>query len=239
MDRMRNVCILLCLCLGLSACSALSDLLAKKETPAPEIEVPKAHPVGVSYEVMTGNGERKTMSIFYSGDGLARILYRNSGNTKLILDYGKKEITSKDFNSDWVETKLIDEYTYPCVLNARDAAKVKASCLGTGRTRGYPYHRWGLRTKNDEWEVWTDDNDSFPVYFRSIKNGDVTTWTMVNAWIDGSTYDKPTFFTLDPDPTPPAPEAKEEPVELEPEKRHHHKHSQRHRAQKKLTKISG
>lgn len=244
---MRNLCILLCLVCGLSACSAINDYFEAKraETKAQQAEqlakqVKEAHPVGASYEVLTSNGERKQMSIFYNGEGMARILYRDNGKTKVLVDYLNKQITSKDFNTNWQETKQIDEFAFPCILNAKDASARKAECLGMGITRGFPYHRWGLKQENgDEWEVWTDDNDSFPVYFRSIKGGDVTTWMMVNAWIDGSTYDKPTFFTLEPDPLPPAPEVKEEEPEAETQKKHRHRHSQRHRAQKKTNKIAG
>lgn len=226
--------------LGLSACTELSNWLQSKDKQNEEAlaiqETPKAHPVGVAYDMMSSNGEKKQLSIFYNGEGLARILFRNSGNTKLLLDFNKQEITSKDFNTDWIETKKIDPYNYPIVLNAKNAAALKAECIGKGRRRGYPFHRWSLHKGDDEWEVWTDDNDSFPIYFRSIRNGEVTTWTMANAWIDGSTYDKPTFFTLEPDPLPPAPETKEPEEPIEPERKQHRKHSKH--GPKKNNKIA-
>lgn len=242
---MKQQVLLICLSsFVLSACSAVSVWFEKEKTAIEKQDEPKStpHPVGVTYEITSSKGDRKQLSVFYNGEGLARVLFPQNGNSKFLIDYTKQEITNKDFNTDWQESKTLDPYSFPSILDSQSAIKRKAVCIGSGRSKGFPYHRWSYQNRNDEWEVWTDDNDSFPVYFRSIKDGEVTTWTIVNAWIDGSTYDKPTFFTLDPDPQP-APKAEEEAeqstdtVSLKHKKHAKHKHSQKKSAKKQALPL--
>lgn len=223
---------------SLSACSGISDWLHKQDMTAEESfakeELKPAHPVGVTYEVVSTSGIRKQVSVFFNGDGMARLLEPgNNWNTKTLIDFKKQEVTRKDFNPEYLETKKIDPYELPPVLNAKYAIDLKAHCLGKGVSRGYLYHRWGERDKKNEWEVWTDDTDSFPIYYRSIKNGDATTWTMIGSWIDGSTYNKPTFFTLEADPLPPEElkaREKEKESEYEREKAKEEAHKRVHRS---------
>lgn len=201
--------------------------------------------MGATYDIVASTGERKQLSMFFNGEGLARILFAKNGNSKVIIDYKKQEISEKDFNTGWTETKKIDPLEIPVLINSKEAAAGQAESLGTGSRKGFPYHRWGKKIKENEWEVWTDDMDCFPVYYRSIKNGEVSTWTLVNAWIDGSTYDKPTFFTLEPDPPPPLPEKTEEEKEEEKrqekimqEKKHHQSKYHDHKSAKKKNESS-
>lgn len=211
--------------LALSSCTVISGWLNRQNMrleekfAANEVAAP-AHPVGVVYEVISSVAPRKQISIFFNGKGMARVLEQGDNwDRKTLIDFKKQQVLHMNFSANLQETKALDPYTFPCVLNAMDAEQAKASCLGVGATRGFPYHRWGLRKNAYEWEVWTDDRDSFPIYYRSIKGGDVTTWTLLNSWIDGSTYNSPTFFSLQPDPPPPEPiKSQEETEKKEAEK---------------------
>ncbi len=202
MKQLLNIAWLLVI-LQVSACTSLTGLWRKEESKDAVLNVKEAHPVGVAYDVASSNGERKQISIFFNGKGIARLLDPALGNVKVLVDFDKQTVCTKDFDKDMVDMHKLDPFAMPCVLNARYALEQKALSDGTGSTKGFPYHRWLWRKNDDLWEVWTDDNDSFPVYFRSVKAGEVCTWTIVNAWVDGSTLDKPTFYTLEADPPPP------------------------------------
>jgi hypothetical protein len=218
----------LCGCAELSSWVNGQSLTEEEKLALKEVAWP-AHPVGATYDVTKSGMPARQITVFYDGKGLARILDASVGKEKkTIIDFKKQQITNKDFKANSEETLAIDPLEFPSVLNARDALSAHAACTGKGVTRGFPYHRWRLNQNGSEWEVWTDDKDSFPVYYRSIKSGDVVTWTIVSSWIDGSTYDKPTFFSLLKDPPPPEPVKTEEELaqkkikrELELQKRHH------------------
>lgn len=215
--------------IALSSCTDYSAYLEKREAELDAQEQkPTPHPIGATYDLTSSKGEHKQFSVFYDGAGKARLLYPKPGTYKILLDFSRKEITTKDFEDNSQETKSLDPYEYPIIINNQQAEQEKAECAGRGQTKGFPYHRWLFKKSNDEWEVWTDDNDCFPVYYRSIKNGDVTSWTLVNAWVDGSTYNKPTFFTLEPDPPPPEPPKNEAELQkaepVQEKSRHDHKH---------------
>ncbi len=148
--------------------------MAQEESFA-SVEVKTPHPIAAKYDVMTGYGERKEINLYFDSKGLVRIIFTKNPNSKKILNYKIKKFTTVDFETKKKETENFDPYLFPPVLSARDAKDCGAVCIGTGRMKDSPYHRWRMRDADNEWEVWTDDNDSFPIYFRAIKNGTVTT----------------------------------------------------------------
>ncbi len=221
---------LLCSCSSFSQWLLQHELNDKKEE---SVNKARPHPVGVTYDLIASDSPSKQISVFYNGEGLARVLFKGSSQTKkTIIDYQKQEVVNKDFEKDLLETTKLDPYEFPAVLNAENAGARKASCIGRGWFKNFPYHRWLFKDENSEWEVWTDDNDAFPVYFRSVRNGQVRSWLMQSSWIDGSTYDRPTFFSLEPDPLP-KPESEQSELEqprASSEANHHPKRSKhRHR----------
>lgn len=229
--------LLLCGCCSVSNWLHKQNMAVEEKLAASEVVLP-AHPIAVIYDVESSASPRKQVSIFFDGKGMARVLEAGNGrDRKTLVDFRKQVIIRKDLNTSKQETTKIDPYDFPSVLNARDALLAKALCLGSGATRGFPYHRWSLRKGSCEWEVWTDDRDSFPIYYRSIKSGDVTTWTLVNSWVDGSTYDAPTFFSLEPDPPPPEPiknteETEDEAVDKEKNLHPRHRNLRKHSTHK-------
>jgi len=160
---------------SLSGCHKISnwmhkqDMTSEENFAAQEVVEP-AHPVGASYDISSSDAPRKQLSLFFNGAGLARVLETGIGRDhKTLVDFKKHQIIHKDFLHNWQNAEALDPYSFPAVLTAKDAQQQKAVCLGTGAMRGFPYHRWGLRNNNNEWEVWTDDKDNFPIYYRTIK----------------------------------------------------------------------
>ncbi|MBX9690169.1 MAG: hypothetical protein K2X27_25885 [Candidatus Obscuribacterales bacterium] len=208
-----RLCLSLLVIFTVSACSPvqnwIKESLLKNDDAAVKEALNTAHPVGVSFDVTMDGGKHQQISLFFNGSGLARVIGLNDKAEKTLIDFAGQEISRHDFESDKYESEKLDPSVFPCILGGRDALLRQAKCIGTGYRKGFPYHRWTRQNMNYEWEIWTDDRDSFPIYFRSIKNGEVTTWTLINAWIDESTKDKATFFTLEADPVPAAPNPEE------------------------------
>ena len=223
----------------LSACTQIGAWLQERELSEANASS-NARPVGVTFDLASSTEAHKQVSMFFNGKSLARVLEPGDNWTeKTLLDYKNNLVTRKYFSTETQDVEKIDPLQYPPVLDLNIAKREKAKCLGTGRSKGYSYHRWSGTTDKGEWEVWTDDNDNFPIYYRAIKNGgEVCTWTMANSWIDGSTYNKPTFFTTEADPPPPEPEIKEEqePEEKKIEEKKQTKRS--HQIAKKMQKRS-
>lgn len=213
--------------LGLSSCAEATDWLRERKLSEAKASV-SARPVGVTYDVVSSNEPHKQISVFFNGQSLARVLEPGDNwEMKTLLDYKNGKLIEKSFRTETQDINNIDPLKYPPVLTAMDAQRENAKCIGEGRSKGYAYHRWAGKAATGEWEVWTDDGDSFPIYYRSIKNGEVCTWSMVNSWIDGSTYNKPTFFTTEADPPPPEPEKTEEEKEPEREKEAEKEHAKK------------
>lgn len=226
-ECVRNAALCATLCV-LASCDHVSQWLRERETTEVSAAVSK-RPVGVTYDVISSNAPRKQISVFFNGQAMARVLEPGDNWTgKTLLNYNNELLTKKDFNTETQDISTIDPMAYPAVLDANMAKRVNAKCIGEGVSKGYAYHRWTGKSQNGEWEVWTDDGDSFPIYYRSIKNGEVCTWTMVNSWIDGSTYNKPTFFTTEADPPPPEPVKTEEEIAEEERKKQEEKQQKAH-----------
>ena len=214
----------LCLC----SCTQFTNWLDQREFEESTASK-SARPVGVSYDVCSSTEPRKQVSMFFNGNSLARVLEPGDNWTeKTLLNYENYLLTKKDFRTEMQDISKIDPLQFPPILNAEMAKREKAVCIGAGRSKGYAYHRWSGKNNKGEWEVWTDDNDNFPIYYRAIKHGEVCTWTMVNSWIDGSTYNNPTFFTTEADPPPPEPEKTEEQKEKEEQEAMEKAHLKRH-----------
>ena len=161
------------------------------------------HAIGVIYNVDSSAAPHRQMTIFFNGSGLGRVLGTvHYGREKILVNFKKGEILNVDTETRSTEITQLNPYEYPPVINPNAARSAKAKCIGIGTIRSFPYHRWQKEDGDNEWEVWTDDRDHFPVYYRSVNKGEVTTWTLVNAWIDPTTLTSTTFFTSEPDPLP-------------------------------------
>lgn len=202
--------LLLILFAGLSSgCAVLSGFFEQNQENALLEELKnssEAHPLGATYALADSSGRLKKLSVFYNGKGIARLLdqEQSSENCKVIINYQASELRRKNFDTEEEELETIDYLQLPPVINNKAALEAKARFCGRGLRNGFPYHRWSKEEKDGEWEVWIDDRDSFPIYYRAVKNGEILSWTMTNAWIDESTENKPSFFTLEADPLPPA-----------------------------------
>lgn len=196
--------------LGLSVSSMLRNLVVKvdrqAESDIANEEPESGHPVGAIYSVDSSVAPHKEISLFYNGAGMARVLGRShNAKEKILIDFAKQQVTTVNTETQWTNVSKLDDFEYPPIINPKAARALKAECIGSGVSKSYPYHRWRKESGSDEWEVWTDDRDHFPVYFRSVRKGEVVSWTIINTWIDESVMSQPTFFTTQADPPPPQP----------------------------------
>ena len=196
--------------LGLSFSSVLHDFIARLDRKAQSDlageEPDSGHPVGATYSVDSSTGPHSEISLFYNGSGMARVLGRaRNPKEKTLIDFPNQIVTVANTETNWTGVSKLNPFEYPPVINPKQARAQKAECIGNGVSRSYPYHRWRKEGGGDEWEVWTDDRDHFPVYFRAVRNGEVVSWTIINTWIDQSVMSQPTFFTTKADPPPPQP----------------------------------
>lgn len=202
--------------LGLCFSSALHHLVVKvdrqAESDLASEEPESGHPVGAMYSVDSSTSPHREVSLFFNGDGIARVLGRpRNAKEKTLIDFNKQTITTADSETLRVENDKLNPFEYPPIINPKAARSFKAECIGTGISKSYPYHRWRKEMGEDEWEVWTDDRDHFPVYYRAVHKGEVVSWTIINTWIDQSVMAQPTFFTTQADPPPPQPIAHKQP----------------------------
>lgn len=201
--------------LGLSFSSVIYHLANKldrnTESELAAEEPESGHPVGAIYSVDSSSSPHREVALFFSGSGTARVLGRQHSNKeKTLVDFDKQLVTKVNTETKWIDASKLDPFEYPPIINPKAARKMKADCIGSGISKSYPYHRWRKEQGADEWEVWTDDRDHFPIYYRSVHNGEVLSWTIINTWIDESVKTQATFFTTQADPPPPQPIAHED-----------------------------
>ncbi len=201
--------------LGLSFSSVIYHFAVKldqhTESELAAEEPESGHPVGAIYSVDSSTGPHREVALFFSGFGTARVLgHLQNNKEKTLIDFDKQLVTKVNTQTKWINTSKLEPFEYPPIINPKAARKMKADCIGSGISKSYPYHRWRKEQGADEWEVWTDDRDHFPVYYRSVHNGEVLSWTIINTWIDESVKTQETFFTTQADPPPPQPIAHED-----------------------------
>lgn len=210
--------------LGLSFSSVIYHLAVKldrnTESELAAEEPESGHPVGAIYSVDSSTGPHREIALFFNGAGIARVLGRQQlSKEKTLILFDKQLVLTVNTETQWNSATKLNPFEYPPIINPKAARKMKADCIGSGISKSYPYHRWRKEQGADEWEVWTDDRDHFPVYYRSVHNGEVLSWTIINTWIDESVKTQATFFTTQPDPPPPQPVAHEDQEKNNPKRK--------------------
>lgn len=192
----------------------LQDMEAKNEAQhATQHENPSPQPTSAMYVVELPDGSAQQTNMSFNGQGIARIFDASEdGGPKTIVDYNVGAVTREVNHNPWqTQTDSIDPFSIPAVYDAKSATAAGARAIGSGYMRGHEYHKF-IKTlpNNASWEIWTDDDSAFPVFYQSTQSGKSTTWRLQNAWVDQGLLDREVFFDFTkPDPPSPAEQAEQ------------------------------